>query len=76
MNRHRVTRSFYVYRIRESFGRKLEDEGFSSDQISNLTEQTGVCYDETGWRIGAPEDPTAVECLRQATQEIDERYTL
>jgi hypothetical protein len=76
MNRHKVTRSFYVYRVRESFGRKLEEQGFSSDQISSLTKQTGVHYDESGWRLGSPEDPTAEECLRRATQEIDERYTL
>ncbi len=76
MNRNRVTRSFYVYRVRESFSRKLEQEGFSSDQISNLSQNTDVCYDDTGWRLEDPHDPAAKECLRQAAQEIDERYTL
>ena len=72
MNRNRVTRSFYVYRVKESFSRKLEQEGFSSD----LSQHTDVCFDDTGWRLENPDDPAAKECLRQAAQEIDERYTL
>ncbi len=76
MNRNRVTRSFYVYRVKESFSRKLEQKGFSSDQISHLAQQTDVCFDDTGWRLANPDDPAATECLRQAAQEIDERYTL
>ncbi|MEE9255059.1 MAG: hypothetical protein V3U43_08995 [Pseudomonadales bacterium] len=76
MNRNRVTRSFYVHRVRENFGQKLEREGFSSDQISSLTQQTDIRFDESGWRLEHPDDPAAKECLRQATREVDERYTL
>ena len=76
MNRNRVTRSFYVFRVKEKFGHKLEQEGFSSDQISSLTRQTDINFDESGWRLADPDDPAAKECLREATREIDERYTL
>lgn len=76
LNKNKVTRSFYVYRVRENYVRKLEQEGFSSDQISSLTQRTDVRDHESHWGLQRPEDPAAQECLRLAAEEIDERYTL